>query len=407
MQTSTSSNQERESEEMTEQEPNSSATIKDHTNDSTDAELPSDVESTIDERAPVNPFTSGAIVLSDLADKPLPKTDYLVERLGIAPGRPTLLYGPSGTGKTVVVTHIATCVALNRKLFDRYDVRASLVHMLDLELGENEMSVRLRQQVLGLGARLEDAPALSFRSFPRMRLDDPGARDALMRAAEGRGLIVIDPLSRATHCSENDARGVSDALALTTDVSVATGAVFLWVAHAGKKLSSGMRGSSTIRDASQCVLCVTSPGPGRITIEQTKAVPNVVAPVHLQLEEVGAVVSGRAEGLRLVEYDPDETVTAPAANKLDVRQEIIRHLEENPEGLSGRDLRKNVGGNTARLIASTKILLAQRVLIVRPDPKDGRKQIYMLARNAPDFEPTSGTVIQFPGRRDESEGDDV
>lgn len=306
-----------------------------------------------------------------------------------------------------MVTHIATCVALNRKLFGRYDVRPSLVHMLDLELGENEMSVRLRQQVLGLGACLEDAPALSFRSFPRMRLDDPGARDALMRVAEGRGLIVIDNLARATTCSENDARGVSDALALTSEVSIATGCVVLVVAHSGKRMSQGMRGSSTIRDASQCVLCVTSPGPGRITIEQTKAVPNVVAPVHLQIEEVGEVVSGRAAGLSLFEYDPDETVTAPATNKLDVRQEIIRHLEENPEGLSGRDLRKKVRGNTARLIASTKILIAQRVVLVRPCPTDGRKQIYLLARNAPDFAPTNGQVIQFPSRRDDNEGDDV
>lgn len=406
MQTSTSSNQERESEEMTEQEPKSSATIKDNTSDATDPES-LDAATASDERGDRNPFLTGSVVLSELANKPLPQTNYLIERLGIAPGRPTLLYGPSGTGKTVVVTHIATCVALNRKLFGRYDVRPSLVHMLDLELGENEMSVRLRQQVLGLSARLEDAPALSFRSFPRMRLDDPGARDALMRVAEGRGLIVIDPLSRATHCSENDARGVSDALALTTDVSVSTGAVFLWVAHAGKKLSSGMRGSSTIRDASQCVLCVTSPGPGRITIEQTKAVPNVVAPVHLQLEEVGAVVSGRAEGLRLVEYDPDETVTAPAANKADVRQEIIRHLDENPDGLTGRDLRRKVGGNTTKLLLSTRILIAQRVIEVRPCPTDGRKQIYILVRNTPEHVPTNGQVIQFPSPRDESESDDV
>lgn len=90
MQTSTNSNQERESEEMTEQEPTSSATIKADTNDATDPES-LDAATGSDERGDRNPFLTGSVILSELANKPLPQTNYLIERLGIAPGRPTLL----------------------------------------------------------------------------------------------------------------------------------------------------------------------------------------------------------------------------------------------------------------------------------------------------------------------------
>lgn len=169
------------------------------------------------------------------------------------------------------------------------------------------------------------------------------------------------------------------------------------------------RGSSAIQDAAGCVLRVSSPERGRFLIEQVKAVPQPVAPLMFCIEEVGGIAPETrcARGLRLVEYDPDSSPVVAATNKTDVRQEIIRHLEEHPDGMSGRDLRKAVGGNTSRFVQSMRVLVAQNIVVVRPDPKDGRKQIYVLARNTDDFEPTNGTVIQFPSRRDESEGDDV
>lgn len=355
-----------------------------------------------------NPFTSGAVCMADLANDPLPTVDFLVERLGLSSGRASLIYGTAGVGKSVVVSHIATAIALNRKLFDRYEAAPAETLWLDFELGQRECELRLRQQIEGFGASLEDAPGLSFRSFPRLRLDDPAARDHLLKAADGRGLIVIDPLSRATSCSENDARGVSDAIAMSGEISTQTGCVVLWVHHAGKRASSGLRGSSTIMDAAQCVLRVTSPGPGRITLEQTKAVPIAVPPLFLQFEEVGGIApeTRRARGLRLVEYDPDEPIE-DKPQKPDARHQIIAILEEHREGASGRLLRKMVGGNTQRYVQSLRVLVAQEIVIAKPDPSDGRRTIYQLTRYSDDFEEKEGRVIEFPRRSDSEEDDDV
>lgn len=356
-----------------------------------------------------NPFTSGAICLADLANEPLPKVEYVVERLAMAPGRPTVIFGQSGRGKTLFTSYIASCVALNLELFGKHEVRAGEVLHLDYELGAVEMQTRYRQMVVGLGLDLDAAPGIWFRSYPGVKLDEPDARVHLRQAMEGKQLVIIDPLSRATSATDNDPR-IGDALAMTGELSNELGVAVVWVHHEGKRVGTGYgRGSSAIQDSAGCVLRVSSPERGRFVVEQVKAVPHPVAPLMFEIEEVGGIApeTRRARGLRLVEYDPDATPVVAATNKTDVRAAIIAFLEGHPEGASGRDTRKAVGGNTSRFVQSMRVLIAQNIVVVRPDPKDGRKQIYMLARNSPDFEPTNGTVIQFPSRRDESEGDDV
>lgn len=356
-----------------------------------------------------NPFTTGAICLADLAHEPLPKVEYVVERLAIAPGRPTVIFGQSGRGKTLFTSYIASCVALNLPLFGKYDVRAGEVLHLDYELGQHEMQVRYRQMVVGLGLDLDAAPGIWFRSYPGVKLDEPDARAHLRQAMAGKQLVIIDPLSRATSATDNDPR-IGDALAMTGELSNELGVAVVWIHHEGKRVGTGYgRGSSAIQDSAGCVLRVSSPERGRFCVDQVKAVPHPVAPLMFEIEEVGGIAmeTRRARGLRLVEFDPDAAPVLAATNKTDVRQEIIRHLEEHSDGMSGRDLRKAVGGNTSRFVQSMRVLVAQNIVVVRPDPKDGRKQIYMRARNADGFEPMNGTVIQFPGRRDESEGDDV
>lgn len=263
--------------------------------------------------------------------------------------------------------------------------------------------------VVGLGLDLDAAPGIWFRSYPALKLDEPDARVHLRQAMEGKQLVIIDPLSRATSATDNDPR-IGDALAMTGELSNELGVAVVWVHHEGKRVGTGYgRGSSAIQDSAGCVLRVSSPERGRFVVEQVKAVPHPVAPLMFEIEEVGGIApeTRRARGLRLVEYDPDATPVVAATNKTDVRAAIIAFLEGHPEGASGRDTRKAVGGNTSRFVQSMRVLIAQNIVVVRPDPKDGRKQIYMLARNSPDFEPTNGTVIQFPSRRDESEGDDV
>lgn len=391
--------------ELIEQTQSTDTDTKENENETTETNTPEQNTNAVEK----NPFTTGAICLADLANEPLPNVEYVVERLPIAPGRPTVIFGQSGRGKTLFTSYIASCVALNLPLFAKYDVRAGEVLHLDYELGQHEMQVRYRQMVVGLGLDLDAAPGIWFRSYPGLRLDEPDARIHLRQAMAGKQLVIIDPLSRATSATDNDPR-IGDALAMTGELSNELGVAVVWVHHEGKRVGTGYgRGSSAIQDSAGCVLRVSSPERARFIVEQVKAVPHPVAPLMFEIEEVGGIApeTRRARGLRLVEYDPDASPVVAATNKTDVRQEIIRHLEEHPDGMSGRDLRKTVGGNTSRLIQSMRVLVAQNIVVVRPDPKDGRKQIYVLARNTDDFEPTQGTVIQFPGRRDESEGDDV
>lgn len=386
--------------ELTTEQPESTTETKENSDETTETNTE---QQDNNNETTKNPFTTGAICLADLANEPLPKVEYVVERLAIAPGRPTVIYGQSGRGKTLFTSYIASCVALNLPLFGRYDVRAGEVLHLDYELGRHEMEVRYRQMVVGLGLELDAAPGIWFRSYP-CRLDVEGAREHLRAAMAGKALLIVDPLAKATAASDVDPR-VGDIIAMCGELSNELQVPVVFVHHEGKRVGTGYgRGSSAIQDSAGCVLRVSSPERGRFVVEQVKAVPHPVAPLMFSIEEVGGIApeTRRARGLRLVEFDPDATPVIAATNKLDVRQEIIRHLEEHPDGMSGRDLRKAVGGNTSRFVQSMRVLVAQNIVVVRPDPKDGRKQIYVLARNTDDFEPTNGTVIQFPGRQHES-----
>lgn len=355
-----------------------------------------------------NPFTTGAICLADMANTPLPNVEYVVERLAIAPGRPTVIFGQSGKGKTLFTSYLASCVALNLPLFGKHVVRPGEVLHLDYELGQREMDIRYRQMIVGLGHDLEAAPGIWFRSYPRMKLDDPNVREHLVRAMEGKQLVIIDPLSRATSATDNDPK-IGDALAMTGELSNEMGVAVIWIHHEGKRVGTGYgRGSSAIQDSAGCVLRVSSPERGQFLVEQVKAVPHPVAPFMFTVEEVGGTApeTKRARGLKLIEFDPEEKPSFVQSTKLDVRQEIIARLEEQPDGMSGRELRKSVGGNTQRFTQSLRVLVAQNIVVTRTDENDARKTIYVLNRNTPEFQPKAGQLIEFPRKPDSDEGDE-
>lgn len=388
-------------------QPETTRTMNENTNETNDTDEPT--ESKEQEK---NPFTSGAICLADLANAPLPKVDFVVERLAIcARSRVTLFVGRAANGKSLTASYLAACVALNLPVFGKYEVRPGQVLHIDYEMGSLQTQLKYRQIVAGLGVDLDVAPGIWFRSFPGMRLDEPGARDHLARAVEDKQLVIIDPLCRATSASDNDPR-IADVLAMCGELSNQLGVTFIFLHHLGKRLDvNGYgRGSSAIQDAAGCVLRVSSPERGRFLIEQVKAVPQPVAPLAFRIEEVGGLAPETrcARGLRLVEYDADSAPVITTTNKLDVRQEIIRHLEEHPDGMGSRSLRQATGGNTSRFVQSLRVLVAQGIVVARPDPNDLRKTTYVLVRNTPAFEPKAGQLIPFPGHHDQSdEGDDV
>lgn len=209
-----------------------------------------------------------------------PPLPWVCKRLGIAPGRPTLLAGFGGSGKSIVASSLLLSIAAGRSpvwdgvQLERHALR--VVHF-DYELGLDLVRRRYQRLAEGMGVSLDDIDSkLAITSFPAIRLSDPGAEDALREATREVGLALVDCLQPAAAAkeTENDAefRRYLDVL---SRVSNRTGCAFLVVHHEGKPSKSRasiarVRGSSAIIDACATVLSMAR-RVDHLTIEVTKS----------------------------------------------------------------------------------------------------------------------------------------
>jgi hypothetical protein len=182
-----------------------------------------------------------------------PPVPWLCEALCLAPGAPGLITGYGGSGKTTFVQHLALAVASGGKLLDAYPVRQGAVTHIDYEQGAD--LTRRRYLQLGLSDLPTDAQArLRFRSFPKHKLSsDPAVFAALLRAARGQALLIVDSLVASGGTGEDEnAAAARDQLDTLTQVSELTGCTVLVIHHSKKDRSNSRisaRGSSAITDA--------------------------------------------------------------------------------------------------------------------------------------------------------------
>lgn len=180
------------------------------------------------------------------------------------------IYGPPGSGKSFIATHLGYAAAQGREVFGRR-VRPVKVLYAFLE-GEGGAEMRLQALVGEFGA----CPDFCFIAQPINLHDDPQAVAELIAGAQAIGAewIIIDTLSRAMGGGdENGPEGMGKILAVFADIRHATGAHVTVVHHAGKDDSRGMRGHSSLHGACDCELKVTRPeeeGPRQVKLEKVK-----------------------------------------------------------------------------------------------------------------------------------------
>lgn len=219
--------------------------------------------------APATPRKRIEIVSAADLSRPLPPVPWLAKALGIAPGRPTVIVGKAGSGKTLAVQDFAIAVASGQPVFgdSRFAVRQGSVLHLDLDQGRYATARRYQQLARGRGLDLAALPIdCAFFGF---KLTEGAtisveAVHALTEAAEGRALVIIDSLrGLAPGLDENSSEfgEVLQTLAYIADaVELRTGQpapVFLVLHHSGKGESSAAgRGTSAIMDRAGAVWVV-------------------------------------------------------------------------------------------------------------------------------------------------------
>lgn len=332
----------------------------------------------------------------DLA-RPLPPLEYLVKHFGIAKGRPTLLAGYGGLGKTIIVQALALHMAGGVGHCWGLPVKAGQIWHFDYEMTLDPLVRRYQRLAYGHGISLPSC-ALQVCSMPEIYLSDDEAEDALVRAVEGSLMGIVDNLAAATATSqtgENES-GIRRYLDRLSRVTARTGCQFLVLAHERKGAKADgdssplqrVRGSSAITDACGSVLSITvAPDTGILTISQNKSsLRQSGGDVALRLEDVDDRVrmpDDDPAGLRVVRVGEVEVQAQTAAADAEreaarVAQDrklveeykprvldVMRQYQRDTAGITPTELRKLVSGkNSIKDTAITELSVSGQLLKV-------------------------------------------
>ncbi|MEZ4309400.1 MAG: AAA family ATPase, partial [Polyangiaceae bacterium] len=195
----------------------------------------------------------------------MPATAWLVRDLQLAPGRPALLCGSAGAGKTIIAQSLALFVAAGLPAWGQFPARSGRVLHIDYDQGEPATRKRYRRLAAGHGIDyLSLGERLRLMPFPPVYLNAREKAEAFLVAhCADTALCVIDALRGALPgTDENDSR-IGAHVNVCSRVSDQTGTTFIILHHLGKPKDGGEdaptspRGSSAIIAGAGAVLLVT------------------------------------------------------------------------------------------------------------------------------------------------------
>ena len=190
----------------------------------------------------------------------------------------SVLFAPSGGGKSFVALDLGARIAAGFDWFDHRVERSAVLYIA----GEGATGFRQRMKAWRLHYDIESIP---FAMMPRsldLYTAKGGAidtvREAMTEIGERAGvpvrLIILDTLSRMMHGGvDSDPKDMKLFLEHVEELRRETGAHVLIVHHTGKEKDKGMRGSSMLRDFADTVLEMEGPfegGPHKVKVEKQK-----------------------------------------------------------------------------------------------------------------------------------------
>ena len=206
------------------------------------------------EFAPRFPLLSAADLLA------LPPLRWRVR--GILPSEGlAALYGPPGCGKSFLAIDMLAAIADGRTWFDHATTAAPCVYV-----GlEGEAGVAQRVQAHCTKRTAPDRLRVVLTPLDLRRHDDrEELAAAILAAGMGAGVVAIDTLNRAAPgVDENDASSMGLLIDAAKDLRERVGGLVLLVHHAGKDITRGLRGHSSLLAALDAVIEVTREGDRR------------------------------------------------------------------------------------------------------------------------------------------------
>lgn len=220
------------------------------------------------------------------------------------------LYGPPGCGKSFLAIDLLAAIAEGRPWFDYATTAAPCVYV-----GlEGEAGVAQRVQAYCAKRTAPDRLRVVLTPLDLRRPDDREELAAAIReAGMGEGVVAIDTLNRAAPgIDENDASSMDLLIDAAKDLRERIGGLVLLIHHAGKDITRGLRGHSSLLAALDCVLEVTREGDRRAwqLAKAKDAGDDESSPFRLDVVELGTDADGWPVSSCVVEPEakPDAAV---------------------------------------------------------------------------------------------------
>jgi hypothetical protein len=239
----------------------------------------------LQETAPRFPLLSAADLLA------LPPMRWRVRGILPTDGL-AALYGPPGCGKSFLAIDMLAAIAEGRPWFDYATTAAPCVYV-----GlEGEAGVAQRVQAYCTKRTAPDRLRVVLTPLDLRRPDDREELAAAIREASmGEGVVAIDTLNRAAPgIDENDASSMGLLIDAAKDLRERVGGLVLLIHHAGKDITRGLRGHSSLLAALDCVLEVTREGDRRAwqLAKAKDAGDDESSPFRLDVVELGTDADG-------------------------------------------------------------------------------------------------------------------
>lgn len=192
---------------------------------------------------------------------PLPKVNWTLEGLGIAPGAVTIVGGAGGGGKTMALQALILAVASGRPVWGHFaTVQGRAIH-IDYEQGDRITRERYQRMANAMRIDLRCLPPDSFglATLPRFSMKaDSATEDTIVRVCTGASVAVIDAFRGAFPDARENDSDVRKHLDMLQHASERTGCTMIVIAHSrkaseDKDVRSSLRGSSALFDSAQTV----------------------------------------------------------------------------------------------------------------------------------------------------------
>lgn len=204
------------------------------------------------------------VSIAELEAMPLP--EWLIH--GVVPSEGLVVpYGPPKSGKTFIVLSMALHIAAGRDWFGRKVKQGAVVYIIGEGLGGFSMRLKAMRQRYDLP---QDLPFYAVPRAVNFRDEaDMDALEALIREHIPPGvriaLVVVDTLARAmVGVEENSAKEVGEVIAKCEAIGQFLACAVMPVAHTGKDVERGIRGTNAITGAVEASFLIQAAGPEHV-----------------------------------------------------------------------------------------------------------------------------------------------